>query len=81
MEIDLLDLSYLSDHYVTKMLSWLANIYLGLTEWLIAMKKLVSKLATRDHLATAVFSGLIAQYWHLLEQQRTIYKLAQEDKF
>jgi hypothetical protein len=80
MEINLLDPSYPSDHYVAKMMSWLANIYTGLTEQLIAMEKLVSESATRDCLATAAFPGLIAQYWQLLEQQHAIYKLAQEDK-
>jgi hypothetical protein len=32
MEIDLLDPSYLSDHYVAKILSWLVNLYTGLTK-------------------------------------------------
>jgi hypothetical protein len=47
MEIDLLDPSYLSDHHVAKMPSWLVIIYTGLTERLIAMEKLVSEEATR----------------------------------
>jgi hypothetical protein len=80
MEIDFLDLSYPSDHYGSKMPSWLANIYTGLTERLTAMEKLVSESVTRDHLATTMFPGLIAQYWPLLEQQYVIYKLAQADK-
>jgi hypothetical protein len=73
MEIDLLDLSYPSDHYVTKMPSWLANNYTSLTEQLTAIEKLVSKSVTRDRLATAAFPILIAQYWQLLEQQHMIY--------
>jgi hypothetical protein len=60
MEINLLDLSYISDHYVTKISLWLVNIYTSLTEQLTAMEKLVSESATRDRLAIAVFSGLIA---------------------
>jgi hypothetical protein len=66
MEIDLLDSSFLSDYYVAKMLSWLANIYPSLTEQLTAIEKLVSELATRDRLSTAVFPGLIVQYRQLL---------------
>jgi hypothetical protein len=80
MEIDLLDPSYLLDHYIAIMPSWLVNIYTGLTERLIAMEKLVSELATRDCLATTAFPGLIVQYWQLLQQQHAIYKPAQEDK-
>jgi hypothetical protein len=68
MESDLLDLTYRADHYMAKILSWLVNIYTGLTERLIAMEKLVSELVTRDCLATAMFPGLIAQYRKLLEQ-------------
>jgi hypothetical protein len=48
IEIDLLDPSYLSDHYVTKIASWLANIYTGLIKRLTAMEKLVSESETRD---------------------------------
>jgi hypothetical protein len=44
------------------------------------MEMWVSELATRDCLAIAAFSGLIVQYWQLLEQQHAIYKLDQEDK-
>jgi hypothetical protein len=80
MEIDLLDLSYPSDHYVATMKSYLVNIYSGLTEWLTAMEKLVSESANRDRLATTAFPSLIIQYRQLLEQQHVIYKLAQEDK-
>jgi hypothetical protein len=80
IEIDLQDPSYLSDHYVAKMLSWLTNINTGSTEWLPAMEKLVSESATRDRLATATISSLITQYQYLLEQLHAIHKLAQEDK-
>jgi hypothetical protein len=62
MEIDLVDLSYLSNNSVTKMPSWLVNIYKYLTERLIAIEQIVSELATRDHLATAAFPGLLVQY-------------------
>jgi hypothetical protein len=79
IEIDLLDPSYSSDYYVSKMLSWLANIYTGLTEQLTATEMLVSKSASRDRLASAVFSGLIAQDRQLLDQQYAIYKLAQDN--
>jgi hypothetical protein len=41
MEIDLTDLAYLSNHYIAKILLWLVNISSGLTERLIAIKKLV----------------------------------------
>jgi hypothetical protein len=67
MDIDFLDPSYQSDHYVLMIPSWLANIYTGLTKRLIAMEKLVSESATRERLATAAFPGLIAQYRQLLE--------------
>jgi hypothetical protein len=53
MEIDLLDPSYLSDHYVAKMPSWLANIYTGLTERLTAIEKLVSNRQ----------SGMLSNYY------------------
>jgi hypothetical protein len=79
MEIDFIDPSYPSDHYVTKMPSWLANIYSRLTERLTAMEKLVWESATRDCLATTAFPGLMAQYRQLLQQQHAIYKLAQEE--
>jgi hypothetical protein len=67
MEIDFLDLAYLLDYYVAKMPSWLANIYTGLTERLMAMGKLGLELATRDYLAMAAFSSLIVQYRQLLQ--------------
>jgi hypothetical protein len=41
IEIDFLDASYVSEYYLAKMLSWLANIYSSLKKWLIAMQKLV----------------------------------------
>jgi hypothetical protein len=62
MEIDLLDSRYPSDHYITKMPSWHANIYTSLTTRLIAMVKLVSESVTRDCLVSAVFAKLVAQY-------------------
>jgi hypothetical protein len=80
MEIDLLDLSYSSDHYVTKIPSGLANINTGLIQPVTAMEKLVSELVTRHSLAKVEFPGLIAQYWPLLEKSDAIYKLSQEDK-
>jgi hypothetical protein len=58
MEIDLFGPSYLSDHYVTKMPSWLANIYTSLTERLIAKEKLVSESITKNYLVTITFAGL-----------------------
>jgi hypothetical protein len=67
IEIDLLDPSYPSDHYVVKMPSWLANIYNDLTERLIAIETLVSESATSDPLETSAFPCLIAQYWLLLK--------------
>jgi hypothetical protein len=68
IEIDLLDLIYLSNYYVIKMLSWLAYIYTGLTESLTPLAKLVSESATSDCLAIAAFPSLIAQCWQLLQQ-------------
>jgi hypothetical protein len=59
IEIDFLDSSYRSDHYVVKMQSWLANIYSGLTKKLTAIEKLVVESVTRDRVAIAAFPGLI----------------------
>jgi hypothetical protein len=80
MGIDLVDLSYLSDHHVAKMQSWLVNVYTGLTERLTPIEKLMLESAPRDLMATATFPGLITQYHQLLGQLHTIYKLAQEEK-
>jgi hypothetical protein len=60
IEIDLLDPSYLSNHYVAKMLSWLANISPSFTEQLIAMEKFVSESGPRDCLALSAVPGIIA---------------------
>jgi hypothetical protein len=81
MEIDLIDPSYLSDHYVTKIPSWLANIYTGLTKQMTAIEKLVWESPSMDRLATTTCPSLIVQYRPRLEQPDAIYKLAQENKF
>jgi hypothetical protein len=59
MEMDLLDPMYPSDHCIAMKPSWLVNIYTGLIERFLPMQKLVSELATRDHLATAAFYDII----------------------
>jgi hypothetical protein len=44
------------------------------------METLVLVLATRDDLATTVFSGLIAQYGQLSQEELVIYIPDQEHK-
>jgi hypothetical protein len=68
VEIELPDPTYSCNQYITKMLPWLVNIYIRLTERSTAMQKLVLESATRDRLATIAFSGLIAQYGQVLQK-------------
>jgi hypothetical protein len=63
MEIDYLDSDYLFNHYIAKILSWLAKINTSLTQRLMAIEKLVSESVSRGYLLMTIFPSLIAQYW------------------
>jgi hypothetical protein len=59
IENDFLDPTDLSNFSILKISSGLVNIYIGLTNRLIAFKKLDLQSATRDSLAIAVSLSLI----------------------